>query len=96
MVRAVDARLFDFQDQLRPMAIARIAAGSEEDVVQAELVGAFNWVGGDFVVRPVLGIKPSDALLLQIGYEQAVGRSSTPFGTFRPYSGAFAQATFSF
>lgn len=88
--------VFNNQEILRTAGTLRLAYETEDEKLSAEGAAFVNFVGGDFIARVMVGYRPLEPLLFQLGYEQFAGPRSRPFGALRPLSGAFLQATFTF
>lgn len=95
-VAATNALFLDYQDQRRPSATLRIAYQSEEGRLEAEVFGAMNFIGTDFLVRPLLGWRPVEAVSLQVGVDVYGGPDDRPLGALNPFSGAFSQVSYTF
>jgi len=95
-VAAANALLLDYQDQVRPAATLRVAYHTEEDRFEAEIFAATNFIGADYLVRPLLGWRPSDEVMVQLGLEAYEGPLSRPLGALHSFSGVFSQLTLTF
>lgn len=95
-VAATNALFLDYQDQRRPSATLRVAYQSEEGRLEAEIFGAMNFLGSDFLVRPLLGWRPVEAVSLQVGVDVYGGPDDRPLGALNPFSGAFGQVSYTF
>ena len=95
-VAAANALLLDYQDQYRPSATLRIAYQSAEEHFAFEVFGAVNYTGRDYLVRPLAGWRPNDAVAVQLGAEIYGGSESRPLGALRLFRGAFVQTSFAF
>jgi hypothetical protein len=95
-VAIANALLLDYQEQVRPAGTLRLAYASDEGGLEAEIFAAVNFIPGDFVVRPLVGWRPTTALLLQLGAEYYGGSRERPLGSLAPFAGAFIQGTFTF
>jgi hypothetical protein len=95
-VAATNALLLDYQDQRRPSATLRVAYQSEEGRLEAEVFGAMNFLGNDFLVRPLLGWRPVETVTLQVGVDVYGGPDDRPLGALNPFSGAFSQMSYTF
>lgn len=90
---ATNALLLDYQDPQRPAVTARLAYRSEEGRIEAEVFGAVNLVGNDYLVRPLLGWRPVEAVTLQVGADLYGGPTDRPLGALDAFAGAFGQIT---
>jgi len=95
-VAATNALFLDYQDQRRPSATLRVAYQSEEGRLEAEIFGAMNFLGNDFLVRPLLGWRPVETVTLQVGVDVYGGPDDRPLGALNPFSGAFGQVSYTF
>jgi hypothetical protein len=95
-VAAANALLLDYQDPYRPSATLRIAYLSAEEHVAVEVFGAMNYTGRDYLVRPLAGWRPNDAVAVQLGAEVYGGPQSRPLGALRVFRGVFLQTSFTF
>lgn len=87
-----NALLHDAQDELRLASTASLTYTSEAGRLGAELAGAFNWVGHDYLVRATLTLRVAGALALRLGAEVFAGPRDRPLGALSDYSGLFADA----
>ena len=88
--------LLDYQDQLRPSATLRIAYTSADERIEAEIFAAMNLVGNDYLIRPLIGWHPVEAVSIQVGYDGYGGPIDRPLGALYPFRGAFAQVSYTF
>jgi hypothetical protein len=95
-VAIANALLLDYVDQFRGTTTLRVAYTSESDKLEIEVFAAMNFFYADFVVRPRIGYRFTDAFLLEAGYEAYGGDRKRPLGALRPFSGGFLQATFTY
>lgn len=95
-VAAANALLLDYQDRVRPAATVRVAYHSEDERLELEVFAAMNLVGHDYLIRPLLGWHPVEAVTVQLGFDGYGGYATTPLGALQPYGGAFAQVTYTF
>ena len=95
-VAAANALILDYQDRVRPSATMRIAYLSAEERWAVEVFGAMNFTGHDFLVRPLLGWHPTEAVAIQLGADIYRGPATRPLGAMHPYSGVFLQTSFAF
>ncbi|MBZ0235024.1 MAG: hypothetical protein K8M05_22040 [Deltaproteobacteria bacterium] len=95
-VAATNALFLDYQDQRRPSGTLRVAYQSEEGRLEAEVFGAMNFLGSDFLVRPLLGWRPVETVTLQVGVDVYGGPDDRPLGALNPFSGAFGQVSYTF
>lgn len=95
-VAAANALLLDYQDQLRPAATVRIAYTSEDERIEAEIFAAMNLIGNDYLIRPLVGWHPADAVSIQVGFDGYGGPIDRPLGALYPFRGAFAQVAYTF
>lgn len=93
---ASNALLLDYQDAQRPAATLRLAYQSEEGRLEAEIFGAMNLVGRDFLVRPLIGWRPVEPVTLQVGVDVYGGPRDRPLGALEDFGGAFGQVTYVF
>lgn len=93
---AANALLLDYQDQLRPSATLRIAYTSADERIEAEIFAAMNLVGNDYLIRPLIGWHPVEAVSIQVGYDGYGGPIDRPLGALYPFRGAFAQVSYTF
>jgi len=95
-VAAANALILDYQDRIRTSATLRVAYLSAEERWAVELFGAVNFVGGDFLVRPLVGWHPTEAVAIQLGADIYRGPTTRPLGAMHPFSGGFLQTSFAF
>ncbi|MCE9572555.1 MAG: hypothetical protein K8W52_05315 [Deltaproteobacteria bacterium] len=95
-VAAANALLLDYQDQQRPAATLRIAYTSEDERIEAEIFAAMNLVGNDYLIRPLIGWHPAEAVSIQVGLDGYGGPIDRPLGALHPFGGAFAQVAYTF
>jgi hypothetical protein len=95
-VAAANALILDYQDRARTSATLRVSYLSAEERWAAEVFGAVNFVGGDFLVRPLLGWHPTEAVAIQVGADIYGGPKTRPLGAMRPFNGGFLQTSFAF
>jgi hypothetical protein len=95
-VAPINALLLDYQDQFRSAGTLRVAYQSEEGKLEAEVFAAMNFVGNDFLVRPLLGWHPVETVALQVGVDVYGGPKDRPLGALHAFSGAFSQVSYSF
>jgi hypothetical protein len=92
----INALLLDYQDQFRSAGTLRVAYQSEEGRLEAEVFAAMNFIGNDFLVRPLVGWHPVETVTLQVGVDVYGGPDDRPLGALNPFSGAFGQMSYSF
>lgn len=95
-VARANALLLDYQEALRPALTARVAYLSAGERLAAEVFGAINTMGSDYLVRPLVGWRPSEAVAVQVGAEIYGGHPSRPLGALHPFGGVFSQVSFTF
>lgn len=96
LVAAANALLLDYQGRQRSSGTVRIAYLSEEERFAIEVFGAMNIADRDYLVRPIIGWRPTEAVNLQLGAEVYRGPETRPLGALRQFSGAFLQTSFTF
>lgn len=96
LVAAANALLLDYQNRDRPSGTLRIAYLSAEQRLAVEVFGAMNFRGRDYLVRPLIGWRPTDAVNLQVGAELYRGPETRPLGALHQFSGGFLQSSFTF
>lgn len=95
-VAAANALILDYQDQIRPSATLRIAYLSAEERLAVEVFGAMNFIGSDFLIRPLVGWHPTEAVAIQLGADIYGGSTTRPLGAMHPFAGVFLQTSFAF
>jgi hypothetical protein len=95
-IAQANAIVQNYTDQARPGATLRLAYLSEGESVEAEIFGLYYFIGNDYVVRPLVGYRFSEAFKLQLGAEYFGGKETKSIGSLHRFSGVFLQATFLF
>jgi len=95
-IALANAIVQNYTDQLRPGATLRLAYTSEGESFEAEVFALYYFIGRDYLVRPVIGYRFSDAFKLQLGAEYFGGSEDRSIGSLHPFSGVFTQASFFF
>jgi hypothetical protein len=95
-VAAANALILDYQDRVRTSATLRVAYLSAEERWAAEVFGAVNFIGRDFLVRPLVGWHPTEAVAIQLGADIYGGPKTRPLGAMHPFGGVFLQTSFAF
>jgi hypothetical protein len=89
--------LESYDAQLRVGASLRIAYSTTDDTVGIEVFGLANVNDThDFLVRPLIAYRPTDAVKLEAGAEIYGGPTLSPLGALHDYGGVFVQATYEF
>lgn len=95
-VAAANALILDYQDRARTSATLRVSYLSAEERWAAEVFGAVNFIGGDFLVRPLVVWHPTEAVAIQLGADIYGGPRTRPLGAMHPFNGVFLQTSFAF
>jgi hypothetical protein len=96
-IAQANAVLENYVTQLRVAATLRVAYSALEDKIGLEVFALANLNDGhDFLVRPLVTYRPTDALRFEGGAEIYGGPATSPLGALSDYSGAFLQATYEF
>lgn len=95
-VALANAIVQNYTDQFRPGATLRLAYTSEGESFEAEVFGLYYFVGNDYLIRPMVGYRFSDAFKVQLGAEYFGGNQAHSVGSLHAFSGVFAQAAFFF
>ena len=89
--------LESYVSQLRVNASLRVAYATTDDTVAVEMFGLANVNDThDFLVRPLVAYRPTDAVKLEAGAEIYGGPTLSPLGALHDYGGIFVQATYEF
>lgn len=100
-IAAANAILLNYQERALPAATLRISFVSEGEKFEAEALAVMNFAvdGRDrnnFLLRPMLTYRWTDALRFHVGAESFGGPRDTPLGALRPFSGAFLGGDYRF
>jgi hypothetical protein len=96
-IAQANAVLENYVTQLRVAATLRVAYSALDDKIGLEVFALANLNDGhDFLVRPLVTYRPTDALRFEAGAEIYGGPATSPLGALSDYSGAFLQATYEF
>ena len=98
---SVNAVLPIYRFQSWPLATARLAFATRDEVLEAEVFAAVqltHYAGEsiDWALRPMLLWRATDALRLRLGAEWFRGPERGVFGAIRRFSGVFTEAEYGF
>ncbi len=94
-IAKANAVTFDYTSAVRPGATLRASWTSEDERLEVELAAMAYFVGFDWVVQPMLAWRVFEPFEVRAGV-QIFGGQQNSLGALHDYSGAFAQATYTF
>jgi hypothetical protein len=96
-IGSANSILQNYIHQFRLAESLRVAYATSDDKLAAEVFVVLNVVNqSDFIFRPLVSYRPSDALKLDVGAELYGGPRGTPLGALSSFNGVFTQGTYTF
>lgn len=95
-VARANALIQNYQDRVRPAGTLRVTYTDERDGLEAQLLIAMNFNGGDYLLRPKLDYSISDSLKATLGMDYYAGPADRPFGVLEPFSSVFTEFRYLF
>jgi hypothetical protein len=100
-VAAANATLLTFRFRSWPVATARLSFATTDEKLEAEVFAAlqlqrYSGEQADWVLRPMVTWRATDALRARLGAELFRGPANGAFGALRSFSGAFTEAELAF
>lgn len=95
-VASTNALLLNYQNRYRPTTTLRFGYNHPSLTWDAEIFGAYNFIGGDSLLRPKASYLFTDAFRLTLGADRYAGPSDRPFGSLTSFNCIFLEAKYTF
>lgn len=95
-VAFTNAQVLNYQEKSRPGATLRVSYSSEKSDWEPEVFVMGNFVGGDFLLRPKLAYRWTEALRMTLGIDHYGGADDRPLGALKHFNATYAELKYTF